>query len=155
MTAAPAATASLAERARAAAANRTGTNDPAWHNARWVTRAQRVAARLALILAIPADQITVQASALRRYGGWPWPELTVTDADASFRFVAVYCDADQITALEPCPFCEAEVPTFPIRSLADLGDLITGDSEEEPVSAFDQDPGHTPDCLHAAPIPAP
>ena len=141
---------SLAERARAAAARRTGTNDPAWGDTRWVTRAQQAAARLALILAVPADQITVQASTLRRYGGWPWPELTVTEGEQQYRFIAVYCDADQITALERCPFCEAEVPTFPIRSLADLGDLLSSESDDL-VSAFDQDPGHKSDCLHAAP----
>lgn len=79
--------ASLAERARAAA-NRTGHADPAWDNTRWVTRAQHIAARLALIL-------------------------------------------------------------------ADLGDLLSGDTETEPTSAFDHDPGHAPDCLHAAPAPEP
>lgn len=153
-TPAPAHPASLAERARAAANNRTATTDPAWGNTRWVTRAQQIAARLAMILAIPAHQITVQASTVRRYGGWPWPELTVTDGEQRFRFIAVYCDPDQITALELCPFCEAEVPTFPIRSLADLGDLISGeitDNDVELSCAFDQDPGHKPGCPHAAP----
>lgn len=152
MTDTPAAT-SLAERARAAAANRTAATDPAWGNTRWVARAEQVVARLALILAIRADQITVQPSTVRRYGGWPWPELTVTDGERRFRFVAVYCDPDRITALEPCPFCEAEVPTFPIRSLADLGGLIAGeitDNDVELSCAFDQDPGHKPDCPHAA-----
>ena len=147
---------SLAERARAAAANRTAATDPAWGNTRWVTRAQQAAARLAMILALPADRVEVQASPVRRYGGWPWPELTVTDSEQRFRFVAVYCDPDQITALEPCPFCEAEVPTFPIRSLADLGDLITGEITDNDVDlscTFDQDPGHITDCPHAAPIP--
>jgi hypothetical protein len=151
---APPAPVSLAERARAAAANRTGRHDPAWGNTRWVTRAQQCAARLTLILAVPADQIHLEASTLRRYGDWPWPELTVPDGEQRFRFIAAYCDPDQITALEQCPFCENEVPTFPVRSLADLGDLITGRTTDNDIDlscAFDQDPGHQPDCPHTAP----
>ena len=143
----------LAARARAAALTRTGSHDPAWPDLPWLRHARRIAHRLAQTLGIPAEYVAVQASSLRRRGGSPWPELTITDHGARYRFVAVNCDPGQITALEPCPFCDAEVPTFPIRTLADLGDLLTGTSTDNDVDlpAFDQDPGHTPDCPHAAP----
>lgn len=150
--------ATLAERARAVAARRTDPHDPAWRDTGWITRAHQCALRLALVLAVPADRVVIEASTLRRYGGWPWPQLTVTDAGATFRFVAMYADPNQITALQPCPFCENEVPTFPVRTLADLGDLVRGDelssdTDYDPVDAFDQDPAHAPTCPHAAPTP--
>jgi hypothetical protein len=146
--------ASLAERARAAARTRTDSDDPNWPDLPWLRRARYTARRLAQTLGIPAEYVAVEPSPLRRRSGWAWPELTVTDHGTAYRFVAAYCDPDQITALEPCPFCEGEVPTFPIRSLADLGDLINGTTTDHDVdlsSAFDQDPGHRRECPHAAP----
>lgn len=154
--AAPASVPTLAERARAAAARRTVTDDPIWQNPRWLKGAHRAAGRLAFILGVLPDRIRIEPSPVRRYGGWPWPELTLEDTGQRFRFIAAYCDPYQITALELCPLCESEVPTFPIRTLADLGDLITGqitDNDVDLSPAFDQDPGHTPDCPHAAPTP--
>jgi hypothetical protein len=149
--AAPSAPASLAERARAAAVGRTGGTDPACCDPRWITRAHQAAGHLAITLGVPTDHIRIQPSTLRRYGGWPWPELTVTDGPDTFRFLAVYGEPDQIAALAPCPFCQAEVPMFPIRTLADLGDTLGGHHGDDPVPAFDQDPAHHPDCYHAAP----
>jgi hypothetical protein len=127
--------ATLTERARAAAAGRTDTHDPAWSDAHWIARAHRCAQRLALVLAVPVDRVVIEATTMRRYGGWPWPQLTITDAGATFRFVAMYADPNHITALQPCPFCENEVPTFPISTLADLGDLLSGDTDDDPVDA--------------------
>ncbi len=150
----PAVPTALAERARAAARTRADSDDPDWPDLTWLRRARAITRRLAHCLGIPAEYVAVQASPLRRRGGWPWPELTITDHGARYRFIAVNCDPDQITALEPCPFCEHEVPTFPVRSLADLGDLINGTTTDNDVdlsTAFDQDPGHQADCPHAAP----
>jgi hypothetical protein len=145
--------ASLAERARAAARTRTDSDDPDWPGLPWLHHARWIARRLARTLGIPTEYVAVQASPLRRRGGWPWPELTVTDHGATFRFVAVYCDPDQIIALGPCPVCEAEVPTFPISTLADLGDLLDSEHHHGPVLIMHKDPGHTPACPHAAPTP--
>lgn len=153
-----AAPAGLAERAHAAARTGTTSEDPGWPDLPWLRDARRIVQRLARTLGIPAEYVAVQPSPRRRSGGWPWPELTVTDSGQHFRFVAAYCDPDQITALELCPFCEGKVPTFPIRSLADLGHLIGGTTTDNDVdlsTAFDRDPGHKPDCLHAAPPPNP
>jgi hypothetical protein len=150
MTATPA-PATLAERARAAAAQRANADDPAWSDIRWLIRATQAARRLAEILALPADQVALEPSRTRRPGGYPWAELTITDTGTRFRFVAAYSDPDEIIALGPCPVCEAEVPTFPISTLADLGDLLDGEHHHGPVLIMHQDPGHTPACPHAAP----
>ena len=152
-TPAPAHPASLAERARAAARTHTASDDPHWPDLPWLRHARWIARRLAQTLGIPAEYVALQPSALRR-GGWPWPELTITDHDARYRFVAVHGDPAQITAREPGPVCDAEGPPVPNRPRADPGNLIDGtttDHDADLSSAFDQDPGHQPGCPHAAP----
>jgi hypothetical protein len=148
--------AGVTERAiAAAAARRADTRTPAsWGDQHWVERAHACVGALAEILLIPRHHVGLQPDYTRAYGGWPWPLLTAADRDAgTLRFHGPYGDPQRITALGPCPTCAGEVPLIWMRTLADLGDLLTGAALTEiafdPDPEFRADPGHAPTCTHA------
>jgi hypothetical protein len=149
---------SIAERARHAAHQRdTDTGEPAtWRNPRWAERAEACATALATLLQLPRDRIEVTGDTIRKraYGQWPWPRLTATDPDgATYEFFAAYTNPDCLLTIHPCPACLGEVPMAWIKTLADLGDLLTGDLMTRqgwsPAPEFRGDPGHQPHCPHA------
>jgi hypothetical protein len=149
----------LAERARAAYAATLTEPESYRTNARWARLAWTSRRTLAEILGSGPEKIELTVSTLRRYGGWPWPELTVTGPHDStcYRFTAAYNDPDRLMILGPCPACSRETPTANLGDLADLGRILTGDRPPNYAPATDpnlppeffQDPGHQPTCCYA------
>lgn len=118
-------TPSLGERARrAAAVRRADTAEPAtWRDPHWAERAEASAHRLAGILGIARDRITVSADPTRAEGGRAWTRLTVIDHGV-YEFIAADNDPARLLCLGPCPECGNRVPLTALRHLADLGDLL-------------------------------
>ncbi|WP_034261791.1 hypothetical protein [Actinospica robiniae] len=79
--------------------------------------------RLAAILGITRDRITVSADPTRTEGGRAWTRLTVTDHGV-YAFIAADNDPARLLCLGPCPQCGNHVPLTALRHLADLGDLL-------------------------------
>lgn len=140
---------------QAAEQRRADTGDlPTWRDPRWAERAEASATALGALLRIPRDRIEITPDPTRAYGGFIWPLLTATDPDGTtHRFLAAYNNPDLLLAVHPCPACLAPVPITHLRTLADLGDLLTGAALAEetwdPAPDFRGDPGHRPDCGHA------
>jgi len=122
------ATPGLAERARAAAAQRRTAHAAEPHirrEQRWFALAEQCAAALARVLDTPRDQITIAPDWGRGYSGWTWPRLTLAEPDGSvFEFVAAYNHPGRLLALAPCPHCGQLVPHTAVGHLADLGELL-------------------------------
>jgi hypothetical protein len=139
----------LTSRALAAADQRRhDTAEPAaWRNPHWAARAEASATALAQVLGVAREQITITADRTRAYGDWPWPRLAVSGS--LYEFTAAFNDPARLTILAPCPRCRQQVPTVPLRHLADLGDLIGSHLPGEPVHEFRADPGHRAHCPHA------
>jgi hypothetical protein len=130
--------ATLAERAREAAAYRYGDGaesetQVALRDAHWAERARQVTRHVADLLGVEYRDLQVRADRSPARGRRiRWVEVSVSDGADQYAFTVPYETPERILALAPCPECRLPVPTRLITSLADLGQLLTELAEQPP-----------------------
>ncbi|NUR31155.1 MAG: hypothetical protein HOV83_35810 [Catenulispora sp.] len=135
----------------AAHQRRDYTPPPAHHSRHWLDGASECARRLVRILGIASEHVRFEVDPVRCKGDFPWSRLTVTDTDGTvYQFAAANNDRNRLLVLAPCPGCAQSVPLIRLDHLADLGDLIEGQTPTKLAAEFYADRGHLPDCPHAA-----
>ncbi|WP_051970815.1 hypothetical protein [Kitasatospora azatica] len=151
-------TRSIAARAQAAADHLAATaTDPFFAHPARPDEAAAAQLRLAYLLGVPVNRVTVTSDGLRRHHQSGEPLLlTVTDwadeggTEAVYRFIlgAPLYDDDPFRLLDACPECGADVPVWTVIRITDLAPANRSDVPAD-LSADDTflyDPGHRDTC---------
>ncbi|MDH6580737.1 hypothetical protein [Kitasatospora sp. MAP5-34] len=153
-------TRSIAARAQAALDHLdAATADPHFAYPARPDEAAAAQLRLANLLGIPTEQVTVTSDGLRRHYQSGEPVLlTVSDPaddhhpETTYRFIiaAPFYDDDPIYLLDACPECGADVPVWTITRITDLAPAKRRDLPAD-LTADDTlpyDPGHRDTCVY-------
>lgn len=150
---------SITERAYAAAAFVKRTTDTSVHGPYRGEEHARTALRLAGLLGLHWDDVTITPD-VRRGRTLPGQPLlaTVTDPYANTDYVFLdrfpVCQDPEFELLDPCPICGGQVPLTVICSMADLGEYLARpaltaphlDRQDAVPDTFLEDEGHRETC---------